>query len=183
MDEWAEKGEGVAGGLWPAASVVAMSGWVLLCCWRKKEESAKKEAELNKPPSLHWEAKSATDAGPSTAGCATTAAGNVPLQPDADPDRDGIPNERDVCPNVADPDQSDFDQDGVGNACDVCPETLMGAEVDADGCPEVDDTKQQALRAIVELIVTGGFEAVHDVNSDGRVDARDFVLRREGIRE
>lgn len=35
-----------------------------------------------------------------------------------DTDGDGVPDDNDVCPNVADPGQEDTDGDGVGDACD-----------------------------------------------------------------
>jgi len=38
-----------------------------------------------------------------------------------DGDGDGIPDARDDCPAVADPDQRDTDGDGIGDACDPCP--------------------------------------------------------------
>jgi hypothetical protein len=38
--------------------------------------------------------------------------------PPGDADRDGIPDQSDNCPGVANPDQADTDGDGVGNACD-----------------------------------------------------------------
>jgi hypothetical protein len=41
--------------------------------------------------------------------------------PDLDPDEDGIPNSRDNCPNVANPDQRDSDDDGLGDACEPFP--------------------------------------------------------------
>lgn len=46
-----------------------------------------------------------------------------------DQDGDGILNVNDVCPRVADPDQTDTDADGQGDACDACPATAC-----ADGC-------------------------------------------------
>lgn len=39
-----------------------------------------------------------------------------------DADGDGIPDDRDNCPNVADLDQSDDDGDGFGAPCDNCPD-------------------------------------------------------------
>ena len=42
-----------------------------------------------------------------------------PAEPDGD--GDGIPDARDDCPAVADPDQRDTDGDGIGDACDPCP--------------------------------------------------------------
>lgn len=41
-----------------------------------------------------------------------------PPPPPPDRDNDGIPDFRDNCPDVANPDQRDVDQDGIGSACD-----------------------------------------------------------------
>jgi hypothetical protein len=50
---------------------------------------------------------------------------------DPDDDDDGVSDETDLCPLVADPDQADCDGDGAGDACDE--------DDDADGVPDVDD--------------------------------------------
>lgn len=39
----------------------------------------------------------------------------------SDADADGVPDARDTCPRVADPEQRDSDGDGRGDACDACP--------------------------------------------------------------
>jgi len=39
-----------------------------------------------------------------------------------DRDGDGVPDDEDNCPDVANPDQADFDGDGLGDACDPGPE-------------------------------------------------------------
>ncbi len=38
-----------------------------------------------------------------------------------DQDGDGVPDESDNCPLVANPEQADTDGDGIGDACDACP--------------------------------------------------------------
>ena len=50
------------------------------------------------------------------------AAGETCTPPSSDDlDDDGIPNGKDNCPELANPDQADDDHDGKGNACDSCP--------------------------------------------------------------
>ena len=54
------------------------------------------------------------------AGACDDGAPAIPIDPD-DVDGDGVPNERDDCPDIHDPVQHDEDGDGLGDACDVCP--------------------------------------------------------------
>ena len=49
----------------------------------------------------------------------------------ADLDLDGIPDDEDRCPEVADPTNLDADADGLGDACDPCP----FVDVAGAGCP------------------------------------------------
>lgn len=59
----------------------------------------------------------------------------VPATPGApDADGDGIADDVDTCPTVANADQLDGDGDGVGDACDACAGTAAGSLVLADGC-------------------------------------------------
>ena len=44
-----------------------------------------------------------------------------PPPPPPDRDKDGIPDFRDNCPDVANPDQRDIDENGVGDACQQGP--------------------------------------------------------------
>lgn len=58
-----------------------------------------------------------------TTGSLTSTAGNsgtasATLTVDDDSDDDGVPNNTDNCPNIANPDQADLDKDNIGNACD-----------------------------------------------------------------
>jgi len=55
--------------------------------------------------------------------------------PQPDTDGDGIPDRRDDCPAVPNPDQADFDHDGVGDACDNCP-TLFNPDQDPAACSQ-----------------------------------------------
>jgi hypothetical protein len=51
---------------------------------------------------------------------------------DDDSDGDGIENEVDNCPSVANSDQSDSDGDSIGDACDNCPDNSNRNQVDVD---------------------------------------------------
>jgi OOP family OmpA-OmpF porin len=68
--------------------------------------------------------------------------GEKPLPPSYDDDNDGVPNNRDKCPNTppgvkVGPDGCplDSDGDGVPDTYDKCPNTPKGVKVNADGCP------------------------------------------------
>lgn len=83
-----------------------------------------------------------------------SAAGGVPSVNVArwdiqDSDGDGVCNDFDSCPDVADPNQADTDGDGFGDACDNCPTVanpgqydwdLDGAGDFCDQCPGIDDS-------------------------------------------
>lgn len=68
--------------------------------------------------------------------------GPEPKRPSYDDDGDGVPNNRDKCPNTpigvkvgADGCPLDSDGDGVPDTSDKCPDTPAGVAVDATGCP------------------------------------------------
>ena len=46
-----------------------------------------------------------------------------PPPPPPDRDKDGVPDFRDNCPDVANPDQADIDENGIGDACQQGPIT------------------------------------------------------------
>jgi len=63
-------------------------------------------------------------------------------RPGKDSDGDGVPDNRDKCPNTAKGARvdtngcpKDTDGDGVVDGVDRCPDTPHGAKVDAEGCP------------------------------------------------
>ena len=51
----------------------------------------------------------------------------------ADDDGDGVPNDTDNCPTVANDDQLDDDLDQVGNACDNCTLVANADQRDSNG--------------------------------------------------
>ena len=50
-----------------------------------------------------------------------------------DADQDGICDDVDNCPGVANPDQADNDNDGIGDVCDNCPAVANPDQADSDG--------------------------------------------------
>jgi hypothetical protein len=75
-----------------------------------------------------------------------------------DIDSDGVCNEQDNCPQIANPDQADMDQDEVGDACDNCPAISNPDQADSDG-DEIGDACEAAetvvLRGRVINMATG----------------------------
>ena len=51
----------------------------------------------------------------------------------SDSDNDGIDDDLDNCPTVANNNQLDTDNDGVGDLCDNCPNDVNSTQVDTDG--------------------------------------------------
>jgi hypothetical protein len=68
----------------------------------------------------------------------------VLLDPEGgDYDEDGVPDEADNCPEVANPEQADGDLDGVGDACQEEPDADGdGITDEADNCPAVENSEQ-----------------------------------------
>jgi alpha-tubulin suppressor-like RCC1 family protein len=89
-----------------------------------------------------------TDAGSADYG---GDARNNPLE--ADEDGDGVPDARDLCPDVEDPDQLDMDGDGEGDACDR----------DADGDGSYSDADCDPFDARVH---PGAFDLCDGVDND-----------------
>lgn len=92
-------------------------------------------------------------------GCDPTA---LPRGP-RDADGDGLPDERDLCVDVANPAQRDTDGDGFGNRCD--------ADLNGDGT--VDDADLALLKDAFF-----GSDPDADLNGDGTVDFLDLGILR-----
>jgi hypothetical protein len=75
--------------------------------------------------------------------------------PLVDTDGDGTPDITDVCPSVANSDQSDLDSDGLGDVCDVCPGNPEKTTATACGCSTPDwDTDNNGVTDCAEGLFT-----------------------------
>lgn len=86
------------------------------------------------------------DGGSGGTGGGTGGSGGVSCP---DGDEDGVCDETDLCPAVADPEQADGDGDRRGDACDPCPLDAAndadddGACGNEDNCPELENPGQE----------------------------------------
>ncbi len=63
----------------------------------------------------------------------------VPVTTEPDDDADGVINDKDNCPKIANTDQKNTDGDSLGDVCDACPKDSQN-DVDKDGvCGDVDN--------------------------------------------
>ena len=110
------------------------------------------------------------------------------LRSGVDRDLDGILNDDDVCPAVADSAQTDDDNDNVGNACDNCIAVansdqrdtngdgfgnICDADLNNDGAIDFGDVA--AMRSA--FLATGDLDA--DLTGDGVVNFFDLAIMRE----
>ena len=79
-----------------------------------------------------------SDSNGNDAGCTFTGVGTEPI----DTDNDGVNDNVDNCPLIANTDQADGDSDNVGDVCDNCPSDANTdqADLDGDGTGDVCDT-------------------------------------------
>ena len=89
----------------------------------------------------------------------------------ADQDGDGVPDARDNCRDVPNPDQRDTNGDGFGNLCD--------ADVDGDGWVTTSWGRAERPGDVEQIALSAqNFERVpdHDLDGNGKVDVRDVSL-------
>ncbi len=90
------------------------------------------------------------------------------LSPLSDSDVDGIPDNRDNCPDIPNADQSDVDGDAIGDICDVC---RFDADNDLDGdemCGDVDNCPVNSNPDQADLDQDGlGDVCDNDADGDG----------------
>ena len=94
----------------------------------------------------------------------------VALRP-ADQDGDGVPDARDNCRDIPNPDQRDSDGDGFGNLCD--------ADIDGDGWVTSSWGRSDAPGDIEAIALTAqryAYDADQDLDGDGKVNVRDVSL-------
>lgn len=93
-----------------------------------------------------------------------TSGGNTPTSKSADQDRDGIPDNQDNCPTVANHEQTDTSQDGFGDACDP--------DVDADGVKNLLGKDQMCISAAcVHIYQNGSVDNCPLVRNASQVDS------------
>jgi len=100
--------------------------------------------------------------------CGTLCMDNVDL------DDDGVENDYDNCPNVANADQVDSDTDGLGDACDDC--SNLSGDPNDDFVTDILD-----VVLIVNIVLSGASQATEceledaDIDSNGVINITDII--------
>ena len=93
-----------------------------------------------------------------------------------DLDKDGVMDELDNCPSVANADQADADHDGLGDACDNCPQASNPDQADRNGDKigdACDDPDGDGVVDLVDNCKDKANPSQADADGDGLGDACD----------
>lgn len=106
---------------------------------------------------------------------------------DPDIDNDGIPNERDNCPKIANANQLDSDGDGVGDICDNCKDIPNPGQQDSDNdlvgdaCDSDIDRDRDGIQDSQDNCPKVANSDQLDTDGDGRGDLCDSDIDNDGI--
>ncbi len=99
-----------------------------------------------------------------------------------DSDGDGLTDEVDNCPTVANANQADSDSDGIGDACDRCPGFDDALDTDSDGMPDGCDNCPNAPNpGVNSYTASGGRRRQQDRDDDGVGDECDNCVSRPNM--
>jgi OOP family OmpA-OmpF porin len=154
-------------------------------CWRTSAWTPEKAiAECD--PDLVPKPKAAKPvAAPAPAPAPIPAPAPAPAPRIVDSDGDGVPDERDACPNTvagakvdARGCELDSDGDGVFDRLDRCPGTRTGARVDATGCELAEPKKPEVL--VLKGVTFATNSATLSSGSSAVLDDAAAALARRG---
>ena len=89
---------------------------------------------------------------------------DAPPDSRADSDNDGVADQFDNCPMLANTDQLDHDTDGHGDGCDHCPHLANATDPDGDGDGVGDDCDPRPAASGDHIALWEGFYAVNVIN-------------------
>lgn len=99
----------------------------------------------------------------------------VPDKQPPDRDEDGVPDEQDNCPDVANPGQENRDNDFLGDACD--DDTLGLERGDLDGDGDIDAADRDRLRSALGASEgEARFVPAADYDGDGKITYGDYRI-------
>lgn len=104
-----------------------------------------------------------------------------------DKDDDGLLNEYDNCPDIANRNQKDSDSDGIGDACDNCPFISNSDQADrdhdlvGDACDTDEDRDSDGIQDSIDNCPDLVNSDQLDTDEDGKGDACDTDKDNDGI--